>query len=282
MEFNRKALKATALSQLKGRWGTAVLSGLIFLAIYLFAFAPMLVICMRMGLANIENVYLGDSFGWMVHFFSIYFLTLLIVSILIPILAMAYIYVISLYAKTSEAIPLSKFITGFSLWKKGLGGFWHRGVFIFLWTLLYEVLALVAFIILSKAGVIGEILRAIVGIIILILVVRKSLSYSLNIYLLADNPELKVTKALEDSMDYTEDNLGSLFVLQLSFIGWYLLSILTVGIGILWLAPYYTLTYFNTAMALKDETEKIRAYHNNTPAVEAAQETSKPEDSNNE
>jgi len=31
---------------------------------------------------------------------------------------------------------------------------------------------------------------------------------------------------------------GKLFLLDLSFIGWFLLCILTLGIGLLWLYPY--------------------------------------------
>lgn len=36
-----------------------------------------------------------------------------------------------------------------------------------------------------------------------------------------------------------------LFVLDLSFIGWWLLSIITLGIGFLWLVPYYRQTVAN-------------------------------------
>ena len=33
-------------------------------------------------------------------------------------------------------------------------------------------------------------------------------------------------------------NRGNYFLLELSFIGWAILSVLTLGIGFLWLAPY--------------------------------------------
>lgn len=46
-----------------------------------------------------------------------------------------------------------------------------------------------------------------------------------------------------------------LFVLQLSFIGWFLLSIITFGIGLLWLTPYMSATqmaFFNDLVANQD------------------------------
>lgn len=35
-----------------------------------------------------------------------------------------------------------------------------------------------------------------------------------------------------------QGNKGNLFVLEISFIGWSILAVLTFGIGFLWLAPY--------------------------------------------
>jgi len=34
-----------------------------------------------------------------------------------------------------------------------------------------------------------------------------------------------------------------LFTLQMSFIGWWFLSVLTFGIGFLWLVPYMNVTF---------------------------------------
>lgn len=259
MDFNRKPFKKAALDQLKGRWGTAVISGLIFFAVYLFVFAPLVFTLIRVTLANnTGNTGIEESAGFFVHFFIVYFLTLLILAVIIPIVSMAYIYVISQYAKTSEKLSISQFFRGFTLWAKGLGGFWHKGIHIFLWALLAEIIGGIVIFLVNKAGgTIATIFEVITEIVIFIFILRKSLSYSLNIYLLADNPNLKVTEALDLSIEYTEDNLWDLFVLDLSFLGWYYLSILTVGIGLLWLAPYYFLTEYNVAMYLKDETEKL-------------------------
>ena len=61
-------------------------------------------------------------------------------------------------------------------------------------------------------------------------------------YLLKDNPELSVMDTLRLSRRMMEGHKMQLFKLQLSFIGWILLNVLTLGIGMLWLMPYMMTT----------------------------------------
>ena len=72
----------------------------------------------------------------------------------------------------------------------------------------------------------------------------KGYSYALTPYLLKDHPELKFNAAIEESMRLMSGNKMRLFLLDLSFIGWFLLGIITFGIAFLWITPYW-----NTARA---------------------------------
>jgi len=63
-------------------------------------------------------------------------------------------------------------------------------------------------------------------------------SYRMSLYLLIDNPEIGVSEALRKSKEMMNGYKARLFYLDLSFIGWALLCVLTFGIGILWLYPY--------------------------------------------
>ena len=65
-----------------------------------------------------------------------------------------------------------------------------------------------------------------------------SYSYAMTDYILAENPELTAKEAIERSKDMMEGNRWRLFCLEISFIGWGILSLLTLGIGSLWLTPY--------------------------------------------
>lgn len=62
--------------------------------------------------------------------------------------------------------------------------------------------------------------------------------YFLAPYLMAENPGISISEALSRSNDLMRGHKWRLFKLHLSFIGWALLSGLTLGIGNLWLVPY--------------------------------------------
>lgn len=64
-----------------------------------------------------------------------------------------------------------------------------------------------------------------------------SYAYSMSFYILKDNPELSANEARKQSIEMMRGNKWRLFCLDLSFIGWALLSILTFGILMLWVSP---------------------------------------------
>ncbi|HQN74769.1 MAG TPA: DUF975 family protein [Bacillota bacterium] len=65
----------------------------------------------------------------------------------------------------------------------------------------------------------------------------KYYSYSMAIYLAIKEPDIKGTDAITKSRKLMDGNKGDLFMLDLSYIGWYFLSILTFGILLLWVVP---------------------------------------------
>ena len=66
--------------------------------------------------------------------------------------------------------------------------------------------------------------------------------YSMATYIMAENPGMQATEAIERSKALMDGRKGDLFCLDLSFIGWALLATLTAGIGYLWLTPYMTVS----------------------------------------
>lgn len=69
-----------------------------------------------------------------------------------------------------------------------------------------------------------------------------------------DNPNLKPSEAIKVSKKMVKGNRTELFVLDLSFILWYLFVIVTLGFGSIYVAPY-----INTTKALYYENFRIRA-----------------------
>jgi len=65
-----------------------------------------------------------------------------------------------------------------------------------------------------------------------------SFRYAMAWYILHDNPEIRAIDAIRQSKAMMQGYKGQLFLLYLSFIGWFILCILSFGIGFLWLLPY--------------------------------------------
>lgn len=66
----------------------------------------------------------------------------------------------------------------------------------------------------------------------------KSYSYSMAAYIAAENPDMSATDAITASKELMDGNKWRLFCLDLSFIGWSILCVFTLGIGTLFLRPY--------------------------------------------
>lgn len=64
------------------------------------------------------------------------------------------------------------------------------------------------------------------------------LMYSQIAFILVDSPELDIIDTMRRSRTLMNGNKWRYFVLGLSFLGWIILGIITLGIGYLWLVPY--------------------------------------------
>lgn len=71
----------------------------------------------------------------------------------------------------------------------------------------------------------------------------KSFSYAMTPFILADHPQMTAKEAIRCSTELMDGHKGELFLLGLTFLGWDLLSGLTLGIGSLWLNPYKNAAY---------------------------------------
>lgn len=75
-----------------------------------------------------------------------------------------------------------------------------------------------------------------------------ALSYFAAPYILAEHPEIKAREAIEMSKNMMRGHKMELFKLNLSFIGWILLGIVTFGIAFIYVQPYMQATmaeFFN-------------------------------------
>ena len=127
-----------------------------------------------------------------------------------------------LHKARGETAEFENIFEGFKTFVPSLLVFILEGLFIFLWSLLLIV-----------PGII------------------KTFSYSMAFFILRDNPGMSALDAITASRKMMKGYKGRLFCLYLSFIGWILLSIITFGIGFLWLYPYMFLSMTNFYENLK-------------------------------
>ncbi len=128
--------------------------------------------------------------------------------------------------RTGKELEVKSIFDGFNDYTRVLGTYLLVYIYTILWTLLLII-----------PGII------------------KSLSYSMVPFVLKDNPELSFNAAIERSMAMMEGHKWEYFCLILTFIGWFLLIIITAGIASLWVTPYMSATFANYYEAVKAEYE---------------------------
>ena len=100
-------------------------------------------------------------------------------------------------------------------------------------------------------------------IVVLILLCAQSYLYILVDYIGNDNLQLSGKEVVMKSKEIMNGNRLKYFILNLSFTGWFLLSILTLGIGFLWLIPYMQVTEVKFYESLINNNEQSEIITNN-------------------
>ena len=80
----------------------------------------------------------------------------------------------------------------------------------------------------------------------------KALQYSMVQFILSDNPNIPGSRAREISRILTNGEKGAIFVLILSFLGWFILGTICFGVGIFFVFPYYEATMAELYIFLRD------------------------------
>jgi len=108
---------------------------------------------------------------------------------------------------------LSQIFGGFNSFLTALAAYWLFTVIVLLWSILLIIPGIIA-----------------------------ALSYSQIFFIIADDRSIGPIQALRKSKEIMNGHRWKLFCLFLRFIGWFVLCILTLGIGFLWLIPYITVS----------------------------------------
>ena len=232
--------KNAALAALKGNWGKAVLATVIFLAVMYLSMGPFMYQTVKMqtyARENMPQVSSGTSLGSAMReameatlylaqdpeyialqskangSMALYYL--LFIFVIMPLIVGFANAFLKLLVQGDDALTENMYrIATKNYWHK-VWGMFLMYIFIFLWSLLLVIPGIV-----------------------------KSFSYAMTPFILEERPELSANEAIDHSRAMMKGHKFDLFWLILSFIGWLILSVFTLGLGLIWLIPY-----MQTAMA---------------------------------
>ncbi|MCL2634732.1 MAG: DUF975 family protein [Oscillospiraceae bacterium] len=103
-----------------------------------------------------------------------------------------------------------------------------RDLFVFLWTLLLIIPGIV-----------------------------KSYSYKMVPYILSEYPNMHWKEALRLSKEMTDGEKWNMFVLDLSFLGWWILGVMAFGIGVIFVQPYYEATWVQFYLMIRYKANRF-------------------------
>ncbi|MDB8791330.1 DUF975 family protein [Romboutsia sp. 1001216sp1] len=233
--MTRVELKQLSKSQLKGNWKTPVLVMLVY-TIATMALSFMSEFSSSMGIYLISTIFLIGLAIWFSVGFANFFLR---------------------FSETDGKAKFDDLLVSKKSILKSLGLFALMFVIGIVLGIII-VFATSSMIVFSESVSTGMIVGAlIVGVVLSIPIVILELALAMTPYIFVDKEELGLIDSIRLSIKMMKGNKWNLFVINLSFIGWALLCILTLGIGYLWLGPYIQLTITNFYIDLDNNFNKV-------------------------
>jgi len=235
-------LRANARRQLQGVWGemafTYFLYSLLFLPYQFFSFLNSLNDSLdKLDGALQEFIFNLSTIFPLIDFISEFspVITLICFVMSIAVLVTAGPFVMGfagyfIKRVRGETIDIKNIFDGFKLFSRSFGISFFTALFTGLWSLLLLIPGIV-----------------------------KALAYSMAYYIMYDDPKIDSLEAIKKSQIMMKGYKWKLFLLELSFIGWTLLCLFTLGIGFYWLFPYVNLSLANFYENLKRNQEKNAA-----------------------
>ncbi len=233
-------IRAVARKSLTGKWGKAALATLVFsVLVYLISFVLNLI------------PFVGS----------------LVATVISPVLSFGFLITMMKLKRGTEISYVGFFSDGFNSFGKVWG--------VIGWTLVKllvpAILVIVSIIVMvigiamsatgSSVGVILAVIGGIAYFVSLIYTIIKSYLYQLSLYIVFDNENMTAKEAVQESEKLMTGHRWEFFWLQLTFIGWMFLAMLSCGIGLLWLMPYIQIStiafYENLAGKTDTEVQKV-------------------------
>lgn len=217
--------KKIAKDSLADKWNIVAVCSLIYFLVYAFCTGPSMVTSVyeMIAMTGVEMPEITQTIYIRLAYSPLNDLAGIVNWVVLPVLAFGF-FSMGYKAINRQKVEYTTIFEGF----KSFGN-----VFVlYLLTTLYTVLWTLLFIV---PGII------------------KAFSYSMSNFILAENPDIKPSDAIKESKKLMDGNKLDYFMLGLSFIGWEILNLFTLGILSIWLQPYIHTTQAAFYEAVKNE-----------------------------
>lgn len=210
-------LRRRARENLAGNWGTAIgvaavaflLGGLLIGSTFIPEFEVRIENMDISSLRDLLTLSLGAT-GMTIGFTSLLGLAQFIIGGVVELGYAQYL----LKQHDRRDPQFSDLFSKFDYFGAGFCQAFLRGLYVFLWSLLFIIPGIVA-----------------------------GYSYAMTPFIMSEHPDMPASEAIRASKELMYGHKGELFWLDLTFIGWSLLSALTLNLGNLWLNPYRNAAY---------------------------------------
>lgn len=219
--FDISIFKKYSKIMLKGRYKTAALGILFF---YIFSFLTFFAL---------NSIYFGSYWDYTGSNYLSWLCFVLLLCLELNRFCLSGFFLTmrnktpSVMTLNPEPETINDFFERFSDWFAGLKYILWRGLWVTLWMCLFVIPGFV-----------------------------KSIAYSQMVYVVAENPDISVRKAMNISKIITRGYKGDLFLLYLSFIPWFFVSFISYGAAGFFVVPYFEFTKINTYYFLKQKALK--------------------------
>ena len=229
MRINRAAIKQNAKGLITSTNPSPILVGLAFLGI------SMILQVLFDSICGFRNEYMSKAMKMMLenpnyiptlpHIGTTGVLLIVAISLMSLMMAVGFTIYCMNVCQFRKA-GFGNLFDGFAFFFKVLWLFILMAIFVYLWSLLLIVPGIIA-----------------------------SYRYRMALYIMIDNPHMSALECIRASKQMMDGRKGELFVLDLSFLGWYLLAL--IPFATIWVTPYTEITNVNYYLALRDMPKPI-------------------------
>ena len=249
--FNRPEAKYRARMAMRGAYPHPMLVTLVYIAL-----TSWLVMALTYFVSNpfqLALLYLAEGARVEDVFYYLFTLQRIASFLLLELLIFLYQWVMQ-YGYVAYALGLARrtgpgyktLLEGFSHIGRALGVSFFTALFVTLWGLLgmvpYFVFLILGAVLQDLSIIMFSPVLAFLGTILPFVI---SYRYRLATYFLLDEPNMGVLASIRESKQTMRSRKWQLFIMDLSFLGWGLLSLITFGIVGLWAEPYMWVTEAN-------------------------------------